>query len=333
MDVTRSGKMPNVWKMSPIGKIMVTSNFVGTKCLVAQWANSYRAIGYDVVNINVNDLISRNAIPSAVSISISMLSNTNLKVIKGIADGVSTACTESNIIFLPGETAQLPEILQQEFPGKTFNIVGFGIGLIHNFSSPEPIKEGDLIIGLESNGLHCNGFSLVRKTLIDRWSFVEGYKTFSVGDKFIPTGKKIEEELLRPTFSYRSMIDALKNNKIEIKGSANVTNEGITCLWKFINLHNVGFYIDNFPDIPPIFLEIQKRGNVSIGEMFRVFNMGLGFYLIASPDREDDILTLAKETDLKAYTVGRVIEQSQNINIQLKKEEIVFKKPNEWKVC
>jgi phosphoribosylformylglycinamidine cyclo-ligase len=111
---------------------------------------------------------------------------------------------------------------------------------------------------------------------------------------------------------------------------ANVTNKGISCLWELMSLHNIGFQVDRFPNIPPIFTEVQKRGRVSIGEMFRVFNMGIGFYLIVSPDKEMDIIKTLERIDLHAYTVGKAIENSQIIKINFKNKEIVFNEPNKW---
>jgi phosphoribosylformylglycinamidine cyclo-ligase len=322
--------MQNSWEQPPIGNIVTTSNFVGTKCLVAQWANQYEAIGADVININVNDLLAKNALPLAVSVSLSMLKDTKLEMMSTLGIGLQSACEKSNIRLINGEIAHLPEILQPEILGRTFNIIGFGIGIIHNYITKEPIKEGDLLIGLESNGIHCNGFALVRKTLIDKWLSIDKFKGFKLGDVFKPTGKKIEEELLRPTISYKSAVDVLKNERIEIKGMANVTNKGISCLWELMSLHNIGFQVDRFPNIPPIFTEVQKRGRVSIGEMFRVFNMGIGFYLIVSPDKEMDIIKTLERIDLHAYTVGKAIENSQIIKINFKNKEIVFNEPNKW---
>ena len=319
--------MEKSWKLTPIKNIVTMTNYVGTKCLVAQWADQYKMIGMDVVNININDLLSNNSIPYGVTLNISMLNDTSLKIIDELKQGFLFACNESNIQQEFGALATLPEILKKEFPRRTFNIIGFGIGLIEPNISTRVINEDNLLIGIESNGLHCNGFTLARKTLLDKWS--NKNDVFSKGDIFSPTGKKIEDELLRPTFSYKSVVDILTKNRIEINGLANISRLGITGLWNLMAIHNIGFEIDSFLEIPPIFLEIQKRGNIDSKEMFRVFNMGVGFYLVVNPQQEHNVLKLVKKIGFRAYTVGKVVN-SQDIKILLENEELVFEKPDDW---
>ena len=310
--------------------IITSSNFVGTKCLVAQWANLYKNIGYDVININTNELLSLGAIPIAVSVGFSILKDTNIKIMKDIADGIREAAMRSNIAFIPGEVAQLPEILNPEFPGKTFNVIGFGIGIFQPSINKVKIHKGDIIIGIESNGLHCNGFALVRKVLIDKWVFVEKYHGYRVGKIFQPSNEPIEIELLRPTISYKPLLTELINEKVCIKGSANVTSKGITCLLKYFEQYDVGMKIDNFPEIPPIFLEIEKIGNIDVGEMFRVFNMGIGYYLIIDPIDKDRVLEIADKVGIKAYCIGEVDNDIKGILLHYKGNNILYRDYTHW---
>jgi len=185
--------------------LVVVSNYVGTKVLVAQWADSYKTIGQDIVNINVNDIIAVGAIPKVITLSYSSLMDTSITILDEIGNGCNLAAEESDVTVQIGRVSHLPEILSPEFPGKTFNLNGTGVSTcgLNRLILGDQILEGDKIIGFESNGLHCNGYALARKALIKRFSLPNSANAgYELGDIFEPTGEPIETELLKPTFSY-----------------------------------------------------------------------------------------------------------------------------------
>jgi len=320
----------NNYKLS--GNIVITNNFIGTKCLVAQWANQYQGIGQDIVNININDILSLNAIPLTVSMGLSILRDTDLHIIEEISEGIAEATHQNNIVFLPGKIAHLPEILKPEFKGRSFNVHSFGIGISHSNFDEVELKKGDAIIGIRSSGIHCNGYSLVRKALIDQWISVNHFSGYKAGDIFIPTNKTIENELLTPTLSYFPLIKAIIKNNFQVKGITHVTKGGVTSLMKYITNDNIGIDIHTFPQPPQIFSEIMKIGNVNIGEMFRVFNMGIGFYLIIDPSIVDNIITLSNEIGFTAVEIGKIVSNHQGISLKYGDNEIIYQNSNKWEI-
>lgn len=319
-------------KIDPVSTIMHTSNFIGTKCLLAQWADTYEPLGHDLVNLNINNLLSKNAIPYAVVLNIGCLKDTELSCFKKINEGFINACKESNVSSHFGEIAQLPDIYNNSFPGRTFNLIGFGYGLIHPSLSDKPIDESDILIGLESNGLHCNGYSLVRKVLLKKWSPLKTRnKTYDLGDIIVSLGKPIEEELLQPTISYYPVIKKLIESGIEIKGMANVQRGGISCLFKFIELNNVGFRIWNFPEASSLLSEIQRKGNISNNEMFRTFNMGIGFYITVGKEFGEEIINICKEVKIRGHILGESVD-NKKIQVDFQNKRIIIDKPTNWSI-
>jgi phosphoribosylformylglycinamidine cyclo-ligase len=192
------------------------------------------------------------------------------------------------------------ELLAQK-PGKiSFDIVGTAIGTVDpdKIIIGQRLTDGDILIGLESNGLHSNGYTLARKICFEA-------NHFSVGQYIEEFGKTLGEELLRPTRIYvKEILEMMKH--VEIKGLFHITGGG---LFNLIRTEApVGYRIEKFPDPPPVFRFLQETGRISNEEMFRVFNMGIGFAVVIRDDSSscDTIIEIARRAGCAAHRLGYV---------------------------
>ncbi len=269
--------------------LALTCDGVGSKILVAKIANKYDTIGIDLVAMNVNDLIAIGAEPLAMLDYISF-EKVDENVAEQIAKGLVEGAKKANISFVGGELATLPEITRD------VDLVGFAVGYVKKdkIISGKDIKEGDIVVGLESSGLHSNGYTLARKVLLGKLP-----KDYKIGEK------TIIEELLTPTKIYvKEVMEIL--NKIEVKGLAHITGGGISNLARLSKKY--GFLIDNMPEPKEIFKLIQKLGNVSEKEMYRTFNMGIGFCIVVEKTFVDDVISICEKYGTKAEVIGRVVK-------------------------
>ena len=241
--------------------IAITTDGVGTKIIVAEKVGKFDTIGIDCVAMNVNDLLAIGAEPIAMVDYIATF-KPNEKIMEEIAIGLEKGCRMANITLVGGETATLPDLI------RGWDLVGTAIGVIRKdkIITGEDIRPGDVIFGIPSSGIHSNGLTLARKVIESA-----GY---SYNDEF-ENGKTIGEELLTPTRIYIELLDVIK--KFEVHGLAHITGGGLLNLKR---LKNVKFVIDD--PLPPhkIFKFIQELGNIDDDEMYRTFNMGMGFAII-----------------------------------------------------
>ncbi len=260
--------------------IAITTDGVGSKILVAKAIGKFDTIGIDCVAMNVNDLIAIGAEPLAM-VDYIAIEKPDEKIMAEIAKGLEEGCRIANITLVGGETATLPEIING------FDLAGTAIGYVKKdrIITGEKIEPGDVILALPSSGIHSNGLTLARKV-------VEA-NNLSYFDEF-EDGKTIGEELLTPTKIYMEVLDIIR--ECEVHGLAHITGGGVT---KLRRLKNVKFVIDKPLKPQKIFRFIQELGNVDEDEMYRTFNMGMGFMIITSEEE-------AKKID--APKVGHVEE-------------------------
>lgn len=303
--------------------VSATSNCLGTKVLVAQWADKYFTLGVDAVNINVNDLVAMNSTPIAVSLSLGKLHDTKPGIALEIGEGCNEAASEANITASCSEIATLPDILVSNFPERTFMLTGFGIGYVEkgNEIFGQNVEDGDVILGIRSNGLHCNGYSLVRRCLI---RFFDPDGEFERGDTFQATNSAIEDELLKPTRSYLPVVKLLRNSDIPVSGLANVTDLGVLSLLRLRGSKKIGFLLNRLPPADPIFDEIQSQSGIDLREMFRVFNMGIGFYVVLPKEYGDDALDLIEHSGYDGHLVGEVRTDFLGLVLEYKDTRIVY---------
>jgi len=249
--------------------IAITTDGVGSKILVAKAINKFDTIGIDCVAMNVNDLVAIGAEPLAM-VDYIAIEKPDEKIMAEIAKGLEEGCRIANITLVGGETATLPEIING------FDLAGTAIGVVDKsrIITGEKIEEGDVIVALRSSGMHSNGLTLARKVIE-----ANGLSYF---DKF--NGKTIGEELLTPTKIYIEVLDIIR--RCEVHGLAHITGGG---LLKLRRLKKMRYVIDKPLEPQKIFRFIQKLGNVDEDEMYRTFNMGMGF-LIVLPEEEAEKL-------------------------------------------
>jgi len=289
------GHYANTVKISDDLCIALSTDGVGSKVLVAELVGRYDTIGEDCVAMNVNDLICIGATPVAFVDYLASEAPLPLDTIEQIGQSLLSACKQSEIPILGGETAILPDMIRGQ-KGTGLDLAGTAVGVARpeELFDGSNIQPGDAIIGIASNGIHSNGFTLARKVLFSKYDVSEA----------LPWGITLGDELLRPTTVYVPHFKALKSADVEIRGMAHITGSGFR---KILRLGQHKYLIEEFPSIPPIFSLIQGTGNIAWKEMFMTFNMGIGLVvIIPEEDVEKALRTLSVLQD--AYRIGRVEE-------------------------
>ncbi len=267
---------------------------VGTKLLVANKMEKWDTIGIDCIAMNVNDTICHGAEPLAF-VDYLALEEPDPELTEEIGKGLQRGAELSNMTIIGGETATLGDIITD------FDIAGTALGFVkkEDIIDGSEVEEGDKIIGLPSSGIHSNGLTLARK-IVD-----ESYHSYHDELDFGTIG----EELLRPTEIYTKVVlEAVR--RFHIKGLANITGGGL----KNVQRVNTDYqYVINDPLEPqPIFEFLQEEGGVTEKEMYRTFNMGMGFCLVTSPE---DAVEIADRINGKV--VGEV-EKGSGVRLEEK---------------
>ena len=307
--ITESGHFAALVKIGNRGIAMSTDG-VGSKILVAKMMEKYDTIGIDCIAMVVNDILCVGAEPIAL-VDYLAVEEPNPEIAEEIAEGLAHGAKLSNIAIIGGETASLPEVV------KDFDLAGTGIGFVDldKIITGANISDGDILIGIRSSGIHSNGLSLARKALLEN-------NKFDINDP-LPNDQDttIGKELLRPTELYVKPIINLLENNLNIKGLAHITGGGFNNL-KRLN-KNVGFDINNLPEPQEIFKLIYDQG-VSLEEMYKVFNMGIGFVVIVSEEDADKALDNLKN-NCESYKIGKVTSDSNKVKItSFKSNEIEY---------
>jgi phosphoribosylformylglycinamidine cyclo-ligase len=272
--------------------IAVTTDTVGTKVLLAEQMGRWEEVGEDVVGVNVNDLASLGARAAGLVDTI-LCARPDPEHFRAIGRGIDRGLRAAGCALLGGETAVVPSIV------RGIDLGGTAFGFFPRGRAPvtgSRIRPGDVILGIPSNGLHANGFTLVRKLLEEASVDLQAPRT---GAR-VPIGV----ELLAPTRIYSSAADALAARP-ETHGLAHLSGGGVRNL---VRLHGrVAFVLDRWPATPPIFDYVQALGAVSDEEMFQTFNMGIGFALVVARDHlADTRRRLARAGAPDAEPIGHV---------------------------
>lgn len=267
---------------------------VGTKLKIAFMMDRHDTVGIDLVAMCVNDILTSGAEPLFFLDYFAtgrLDSKKAAEVIKGIVKG----CKEAGCSLIGGETAEMPGFYSEN----EYDLSGFAVGVVNKekIIDGSQIKEGDVIIGIASNGLHSNGYSLVRKVFFDS-------KKIKI-DAYIPDlGTTLGEELLKPTKIYVNASMAVKE-KIKIKGMAHITGGGIPG-----NLPRIlpkGIYANiktiAWP-VHPVFSLIKKMGNVPEEDMKKTFNMGIGYVMVVSANKAKDTISILNKSGYSAFIIG-----------------------------
>lgn len=278
---------------------------VGTKLKMAFLMDKHDTVGIDCVAMCVNDIICCGAKPLFFLDYIAVGKNVPEKV-ASIVSGVADGCVQSGCALIGGETAEMPGF----YPEDEYDLAGFSVGIADKdkLLDNSAVKEGDVIIGLKSSGVHSNGFSLVRKI-------------FDVENKDIKTpleflgGKSVGETLLAPTKIYVKPMCALFE-KVTVKAVSHITGGGF-----YENIprsipKGFGAKIDkNALEILPIFTLLQKEGNIPERDMFNTFNMGIGMSVIVDKNDADKSLEILNANGADAYIIGETVKSDESVKI------------------
>jgi len=291
------GKFGGFYKIDDKRILVGSIDSVGTKIKTAKKANRLSVVGEDIVNHCVNDIAVHNATPLFYLdyIAAPILKSRELT---DIMTGLTKACKENNCALIGGETAELPGIYHDEM----LDIVGVVIGILNKdeIIDGRDIKAGDSLIGIESNGIHTNGFSLVNRLFFEE-------NNFNINQYIDELNNTLANQILTTHISYLSLIKALVK-EVDIKGFAHITGGGLYD--NIIRIIPKGLKIDinqEKVDILPVFQFIQKTGNIKREEMFRVFNMGVGLVAVADEKNLQKINKISnKILNKKAMIIGEV---------------------------
>lgn len=279
---------------------------VGTKTCLAVEANHFTGLGADIVNHCVNDILAQGAMP-LFFLDYFAASRLNAQQVADVVTSAAQACKDNQCVLVGGEIAEMPDV----YNDGQIDVVGAIVGVVSkNAMLPRTgVGPGDLLIGLASDGLHTNGYTLARRALLD----VGGLK---LEDLIPELGRTLAEELLRPHRSYLPALRGLLGAESRVKAIAHITGGGF-----YENLPRV------FPPTvraiiekrqwtpPPIFQMIQSIGRVSDTEMYRTFNMGIGMVLIAASDAVPALVQQINESGVTAYVIGELTSGGHDVVI------------------
>jgi phosphoribosylformylglycinamidine cyclo-ligase len=287
-----------------VDPILVSSvDGVGTKLKIAFEMDVHHTIGADLVNHCVNDIAVQGATPLFF---MDYLATGKLEpeITEKVIEGLAEACKHNGCALIGGETAEMPGF----YADGEYDLAGFIVGAVdrERIITGKTVEIGDVILGLASNGLHTNGYSLARKLL-----FEVGKYTL---DSYVNELKgKVGNELLRTHKSYWPAIKRLVDGEC-VSAMAHITGGGITENLPRVLPRGVAAVIDMGSwQIPPIFEHLQQLGNVPQEEMFRTFNMGLGMLLVVPSKKFKKAQTVLERAGEKAFTVGRIVKGDRKV--------------------
>jgi len=285
---------------------------VGTKLMLAFQMDKHDTIGIDAVAMCVNDIVVQGAEP-LFFLDYLACGKVVPEKIEAIVSGISEGCVQAGCALIGGETAEMPGMYEAE----EYDIAGFSVGIVDKKAiiDGRSISAGDAVIGLASSGVHSNGFSLVRRLLLEQ----QGYKLNDVvpelagADGAEGSARTLGEILLEPTKIYVKPVLALRE-RFELKGISHITGGGFIENIPRMLPEQVDVEIDygSWP-IQPIFQHMQQVGEISNRDMFTTFNMGIGMVLIVPEDQTDEVMAAAQEFGEQAYRIGRVVPGSRNV--------------------
>lgn len=277
--------------------ILVSStDGVGTKLKIAFLMDRHDTVGIDLVAMCVNDIVVSGAKPLFLLdyfASSQLDPEKTMKVVSGIVKG----CIEAECSLIGGETAEMPGFYKKG----EYDLAGFAVGIVEDSQviDGSGVTVGDRLIGIASSGLHSNGFSLVRKLVLDQLKL-------DLEKRVEEIGEVLGEELLRPTRIYVKAVLNLARD-FNVVGIAHITGGGITGnLPRIIPKGCKAIVRKGSWDIPPIFSFLKEMGNISEEEMLRTFNNGIGMILIVRSKEVDDIIARVRSFGEKAFIIGEV---------------------------
>ncbi len=286
--------------------LVSSADGVGTKLKIAFLTGVHETVGIDLVAHCTNDILVQGANPLFL---MDYLASGRLDpgVVEKVVAGVAQGCRQSGCALLGGETAEMPDFYQ---PGE-YDLAGFIVGLAEerHLLGEHRVQAGDVLIGLRSSGLHTNGFSLVRKLLLEMEKMpLDGY---------IPElGRTLAEELLEPHRNYLTLLRQSVETD-DLHALAHITGGGIPGNLNRVLGPKLDAHIERGSwEIPPIFRMIRERGKIDDREMFRTFNMGLGMILVVAQGRASRFEEFLQRKGEPYFVVGEVVTGQGRVTIQ-----------------
>ncbi len=284
---------------------------VGTKVLIARDMEKFDTIGQDLVAMSVNDMIVLGAKP-LFFLDYLGIDKLEPDKVAALVESIAKGCRLADCALIGGETAEMPAI----YANNDFDMAGFAVGVVEKdrIINGKNAKPGDLLIGLASSGVHSNGYSLVRNVCFNRAKLSPTDKIDALG------GKMIGEVLLEPTRIYvraiLAMLETFAGTELPVHAMAHITGGGLVGNIPRVLPKNCDAVIDKHSwQIPPIFKYMQQLGPVEESEMYRVFNMGIGYVIAIDPDYADKAIESLTNSGEKATIIGKLTEGTRKVII------------------
>jgi len=273
---------------------------VGTKLKISIMKDQHDTVGIDLVAMCVNDVLVQGAKPLFFLDYIAtgaLESDKIADLVKGIAEG----CKQSDAALIGGETAEMPGFYAED----EYDMAGFTVGIVEKdkIITGQTIEAGDVMVGLPSSGIHSNGYSLVRKLLFDHLGL-------GLEDTMEGLGMSLGQALIEPTRIYvKPVLRVL--DQVEVKGMVHVTGGGFIENIPRVLPEGLGAQVTlgSWPSLP-IFTAIEKTGLVEVKELYKTFNMGIGFIMVVKNDQADQLIKTLDDMGEKAYKIGHITDQA-----------------------
>jgi phosphoribosylformylglycinamidine cyclo-ligase len=284
---------------------------VGTKTRVALLAGRARQAGADIVAHGANDVLCQGAAPLFM---LDYVASSRLEpaVIAETIEGIADACAAQGITLLGGETAEMPEV----YARGELDVVGCTVGAVERDAliTGAQIRHGDAVVGLASDGLHTNGYTLARAALLPRGPHAAIRQ--ALNRRLPGLGETVGDALLRPHRPYARPVLGLRR-RVAVHGIAHITGGGLPNNVARILPEGCRAVLSrNRWPVPPVFAVIQRRGRATDEEMLRTFNMGLGLVLIVPPGSADTAVRLLERAGERAWVVGEIISGPRSVDIR-----------------
>lgn len=289
--------------------LVSSTDGVGTKLKIALETQKHTTIGIDLVAMCVNDIVVQGAEP-IFFLDYFATSKLDIEIANEVISGIAEGCRISKCALIGGETAEMPGL----YHNQDYDLAGFAVGLVERgnlLPKKQEIVDGDIIIGVESSGIHANGYSLIRYLLTENRIDISDPAPFS-------PGHSIAEALLKPTHIYVDMCLELTKEKA-VKAFAHITGGGITeNIPRIMPDQHVAKIDTEAWRQPPIFNWVQKLGNITQEEMLKTFNCGIGMAIIVDANMQHKALQMIRKHFSEAYVIGHVIKSLEHRDARVK---------------
>jgi phosphoribosylformylglycinamidine cyclo-ligase len=277
--------------------IAISTDGIGSKAMIASMARKFDTVGIDCVAMNVNDVICVGATPVSM-VDYIAVEDADAEILDAISIGLCEGAKLASISICGGETAQLKGMVHG------FDLAGTAIGHVplDKILIGQNVREGDVVIGIESSGIHSNGLTLARRAFFD-------LNKYALSHRFAELEGDLATELLRPTRIYVGEALDLMSRIRSLKALAHITSDGLLNLTRV--KADVGYVIDALPPAPPIFSLIQRLSEVDTAEMFAVFNMGIGFCAIVAAEDADAAVSIISSHGKRAHRIGHAVVDAE----------------------